>query len=226
MAVTIATDTAVRANASSWGLGSDGQPWNGVLGGTGALTLASNELKITGAAGTTYQVLYGGTLGQASIAPLVYNADLYVRLQTSANTDQGGFLFDFLNNANTCFVALLNNEIILEKIVSNAATLIGVTTSVTFTPGTWYQCHLNITGNVAKFWFWVDGGTQSVTPQLTVTDNVFLGGGRYGLYAKTPTVSDTVQFDHFSVTIPATGGTYYVDPLSGNDSNDGLTIAT
>src|SRR5258708_9990188 len=132
MSITMANDTATRANQAGWGLGTDGQPWNSVLpGGTpAALTIASNELLITGVAGTYYYTLYGGTTGQTPYAPLLYTFDQYVRLKTSASNDQAGFLFDYFNNANNCYVALLNNEIVLYKTVAGTKTLIGVTTSV------------------------------------------------------------------------------------------------
>src|SRR5258708_13212400 len=104
MSITMANDTATRANQAGWGLGTDGQPWNSVLpGGTpAALTIASNELLITGVAGTYYYTLYGGTTGQTPYPPLLSNFDQYARLKTSPRNDQPAFRFDYTNNATIC----------------------------------------------------------------------------------------------------------------------------
>ncbi len=217
----IANDTGVRPNQTGWGLGTDGQPWNMALGTGADVTMNSQYMTILG--WDTFHMTYGGSTAQFGILPQVYNFDQYVWVTTNANDVQAGFLFDYIDPNNCVYVACLHNEVVMYKYIAGTPTLIGVTTSVTFTPGTLYRLHLNVTGNVATFYFWASGGSQGAAA-LTVTDNIFLAGGGNGLFTHTGAYTDQAQYSYYTNTATLITD-YYVDPVSGNDSHSGLTPA-
>src|SRR5437879_12044727 len=115
MTITIAQDTAIRANQSGWGTASDGEVW-ALKSGSGTLAIASNEMTCTNASATGSNMM---VLGAAKIV----NGDLYTRFEMSgASTDIAGFMVRYIDNNNYIRIQITTGHITLRRFVAGVPT--------------------------------------------------------------------------------------------------------
>lgn len=187
----LSTDTCQRADQSGLGTASDGETYT--INGTFTSSISGNEATIKGSSGFTSALL--GTQTTADINFLVR-----VTQNNSFNDGIGPQWRSDATGANCYFVALYQGTFLFAKLVSGGFTQI-IYANVSDTINTFYWIRVSMTGSHLQARIWQDGTSEPGTWTLDTTDTTFSAAGRYGMSFNTFAAgSDTVQFDHITVT--------------------------
>ena len=212
--MTIAQDTAVRANQSGWGTASDGETWTHPIG-AGTLSISGNELSDTNTTttGGDNMLLGGGK---------IINGDLTVRFSLSnIGGDIAGFTVRYVDNNNYVRVQITSGHITIRVVVAGIGTNLTPTTGITLSNSTYYRAHLNLNNNVYSMNVWLDGNSEpgGWVCQATDSANNFVQPTQYGIFASIGTINDVVNHDSFVVT--STPPIVYISPTGNDSTGDG-----
>jgi hypothetical protein len=202
-------DTFTRANQTNWGATSDGTSgsWTQTtVSGSPTWNITSNKGVTSNSAVTSIGLALLNTPAAQA------NADVVVRVQTSnTGTNTIAAVLRALSTTTFYRASLTSGTTYaITKRVSGVDTDL-VTGTFTYTTATNYWIHFRINGSNLYANFWASDGSNPPTNEpagwmLTTTDSSIAGAGQWGLRAKTLT-SQSVQFDAYTVTSIATGGT-------------------
>src|SRR5260221_416051 len=218
MTITLASDNFTRANnTTSWGTASDGEVWSRVVG-SAALSIVSNQGKVTGSpAGTTYILLGTQTY---------LNGDVSHRFTTNtAGSSNMGIIVRYVDINNYVRIAIVNGTTLRVDIVfGGVLSILSPTATVSISANTAYRLHVNMSGAAYFVNLWLDGTTEPTSHTLQATDpnaRFTLKGGLCGIYAG-PGTALILLFDSYLVS--AVPQTVYV-ATTGNDSNPGTLVS-
>lgn len=194
----LSVDTCIRPNQSGLGTSSGGETYT--TNGTFTASIQNDEATIEGSTGFTSALL--GTQTTADIGFLVrvtQNNNVFDGIGPTWRSDATG--------ANCYFLALYagSGGLVFAKLVSGGFTSLA-TGTFTLALNTFYWVRVLMLGNHLQARIWQDGNSEPLTWLIDTTDSTYSTAGRYGMsFNQFSGGTDTVQFDHITVTNGVSG---------------------
>lgn len=199
---TLATDTMIRANQSGLGTASDGVNVWAAITNSATANIVNNEASISNCI-SGFPSIFLGSQTTADI-------NILVRIQQVNSTLDGfGPCFRCIDANNMYFIALYSgdNGLLFAKLTSGSYSFIQAG-NFTFSTGVYYWIRTVMSGNHLQARVWQDGNSEPSTWTIDTTDTTYTTAGQFGMSCNTfQTSSDTVLFDHITVTDNSTSST-------------------
>jgi hypothetical protein len=224
MTTTLATDTfASRTVSGSFGTGSDGQVWQAPFNNVHAVVaVGSNEGSvyydnISGGIGR-YETIYGTLAAR--------DANITCRFQFGSIAGSADFrlYLRYIDANNWSQIRVTPTTIFYRRSIGGTITTVTAISSLSFAAATFYRLRFVFNQSSYSITWWLDGNSEPAA-QFTSTDTNVPWAGYFGvgIVATGITLGTATLVDSFVMQLAntAVNPVYYVDGVSGSDSNDG-----
>lgn len=188
----LGNDSFIRANQSGWGLASDGvNTWAPLGGAGGTYAIATNEGTFTNTLNRAVSCLGTNT---------AQNAEILGRMSLTASAADMGVCLRGDGTINNYYRARLKGQFLhVTKCIAGVETDLG---SVAFTnnANTFYWIRFRVFGSNLMAKAWQDGSAEPGGWLIATSDTSLSAAGRYGIGSILTVVTQTVSYDHVTVT--------------------------